>query len=170
MDPGIVIAIIATVVSPLLLAYATGRQRRKEKIEDWAREDLVAVKAQEAADRLLAAQEETIRRTDEVAIQAETTATETKESLKEIHTLVNSDMTAARQNELTVTKALLVLMQKNVQGDKDAGLPPSESDLAAIDATEVRILELQQILNDRHDAQARVNSERKATESKGVTT
>jgi flagellar biosynthesis GTPase FlhF len=149
MDRGIIIAVIATIISPLILSWATGRQRRKEKVQDWAREDEVARRAQVAADNLLAGQTEATR-------QAKKAAAATKSALKEIHTLVNSDMTAARQSELTQTRALLVLMQ--------AQTDPTESDIAAMDAQEIRVAELENILADRLDAQRKVEMETKLAE------
>jgi hypothetical protein len=41
----VLITAIASTASPLLLAYLTGRQRRLEKLEDYARQDAVAAKA-----------------------------------------------------------------------------------------------------------------------------
>ena len=115
------IAIVSMILAPVMLSYLTNRQRRAEKREDWKRQD-------EVARRLEIAQKDNTHRLDE------------------IHTLVNSDMTAARQSELNQTRLTLATMRKVVAISKT---PPSPEDLAAIESTESRILELETIIADR---------------------
>ena len=159
--------IVTAVGSPALLAYLTNRQRRAEKAEDYARQDEVARRAAEAA-RLLAvrqdaaaakaaeaarllqkAQVESIARTDEVARLAAAAAAATDSQLRQIHTLVNSDMTAARQSELDQTRITLIMLRKVVALHEAAGRAPTADDLAAIETTEGRVRELEAILADR---------------------
>lgn len=91
MSTVIVALIVAfgTTVGPLFLAHLTGRQRLKEKHEDWRRQDQVAA-------RLLAAN------------------AKTDDKLDEIHVLVNSNLTAAMQSELNALRTQLVLVGKLV--------------------------------------------------------
>ena len=118
-----ILVAILVVVGPLLLSYLNGRQAQAKETRDYAREDAVAVKveeaaartaavavkAEEAADLLLEAQERTIRRTDEVArLQAESTG-DIGAQLIQIYTLVNSDMTAMMEALLASLRAQLVL-------------------------------------------------------------
>jgi hypothetical protein len=177
------VALIASVVGPGLLAFLTNRSRRAEKKEDWIRQDAVAAeakrqqdevanKASEAAELLLAAQERTIRATDQVAFVARQNASDTTIRLQElkegqtvIHTLVNSDMTAARQNERVATQALLMALRKVVRLDEDAGRQTSDEDKAIIETTETKIKELDQILADRAHQQEMADVEMEQAES-----
>ena len=176
MSETVQVALIASIVGPVvlsvILAFFNGRAKR----EDWRRQDQleaikaerekeVAAQASEAARLLLEAQKASEERLKEVAHLAKISNAKTEGSLKEIHTLVNSDMTAARQSELTQTQALLILMKSNKARDEAAGLKTSTSDQAAIDAQEIRVLELQRILDDRHDAQQRANHDTEKKET-----
>jgi len=126
-----------------------------------------AAKAAEAAELLLAEQAKTLARTDEVARLAAETATSTDVQLSalrtqndEIHTLVNSDMTAARESDLEQNRISLALMRKVVSIERAGGGEASEGDLAAIERTEKRIDELEAILADRLAQQHLVNGNR----------
>jgi len=132
------IVAVTSMVSPLLLAALTNRHRHKEKLEDYARQDEVAAKAAEAARLLLAANERVAE-----------TAKVTNGKLDVIHTLVNSNMTAAMQAELDATIREHAMMIEVVALKQSAGHEPSVTSLAAIEATERKIAELQAALRDR---------------------
>jgi hypothetical protein len=129
----VIVALIVSVIAPTLLAYLTGRQRRAEKREDWARQDKVA---------------ERVERVAKVAAAAQSANTAT---LHQIHTLVNSDMTAARTAELTTTRLLILSLKRQSPDD------PTVAD--AITTAEARATELEQILADRLVAQRKVESD-----------
>jgi len=141
-NQSLLIALLATVISPAILAiisnHITGRQRRAEKKLDWAREDAVAAKAEEAAKLLLASNER-------VADNAKVT----NGKLDQIHTLVNSNLTASMKGELEATIAKLVVLKKLAGRDERDKVDVSESDLKDIRDTEARIAEMTAILNDR---------------------
>jgi hypothetical protein len=107
------------------------------------------VQAADAASKLQAAQQETIARTNEVARLAAETARNQTAKLDQIHTLVNSDMTAARQSELDQHKAMLVVLQRVVSMAYAKGTDPDPADVQAIEQTRRRIDELEAILADR---------------------
>jgi hypothetical protein len=148
-------------------------ERRREKAEDYARQDLVADRvaaaAREVADRaqlLLKAQEDAIVRTDEVARLAE--AADTRISLQltsidelsqKIHILVNSDMTAARTAERDSLKLLVLALRQTHALNMKFGIPQSEHEEEEIKRVEDRIVELDLILADRHAAQKEVEEE-----------
>jgi len=132
------IVAVASMLSSLLLATLTNRQRRREKLEDYARQDAVADKAAEAAKLLLAANERVAE-----------TAKITNGKLDVIHTLVNSNMTAAMQSELDATVREHAMMVEVVALKRNAGQEPNVTSLAAIEATERKIAELQAALRDR---------------------
>jgi hypothetical protein len=165
-------------------AKVDAQLKQQEKNEDYKRQDQVASRVAAAtaqvasAARLLAdAQAETIRKTDEVAqvaaasdqrIQAQLTAID--EQGKKIHILVNSDMTAARTNERDQTRLTLLALKRVQSLSIQLGTPSSEDEEKAIGAAEKRILELDQILADRHAAQLAVEAEAKASGTPTVPT
>lgn len=161
----VLVAVLGTagiILSPAILAYITGRQRRHEKLEDYARQDLVAERVTEAADKT----REVAHQAAEAArllvasnlVAAETAAAATaltNGKLDQIHTLVNSNMTAAMQAELDATRALLAMMREFRDFKATAGKPASRQALAAIEETERKVGELATTLDDRL-AQTRV--------------
>ncbi len=158
MSDPIVIALIAaiaglgTVASPLILSYMSNRQRRAEKLEDWAREDRVAAQAAEAARLLLAANERVARTAADTNARVARTAARTDAKLDAIHTLVNGGLTAAIQAEYNATVRQLALMREVVELRRVAGRTPSEPSpeaVAAIEATAARVDELRTALADR---------------------
>jgi hypothetical protein len=181
------IAVAQLVLLASVQGWISSRKERRDaalqeakEARDYARQDLVADRvalaakevatvAREAAASaalLVKAQAETIARTDEVArlaaaaderIAAQLTALD--EQGKKIHILVNSDMTAARTNERDQTR-LTLLALKRVQGmSVKLGINSTIDEENAIAAAEKRILELDQILADRHAAQLVVDDE-----------
>lgn len=154
-------------------AEAASHLRTIEKEEDWRRQDLVADRvaaaarqAADAAQLLVKAQAETIIRTDEVARIAAAADQRVQEQLKaideqgkKIHILVNSDMTAARTNERDQTRLTLIALRRVQALSESLGLPITEEEIAAIQAAEDRIVELDVILADRHAAQLIVEAE-----------
>jgi len=138
----LLIALLATVISPAILAiisnHLSSKQRRIEKELDWAREDAVAKKAEEAAALLVVSNERVAK-----------TAKVTNDKLDQIHTLVNSNMTAAMKAELEATIGKLRLMRQIVARDKADNIKVLPEALAAIRAVELKINELTATLNDR---------------------
>jgi len=125
---GIVLALIVAVpamLSPLLMALLTNRNRRQEKAEDYARQDIVAA-----------------RLVKQNAAVAESTKV-VNNKLDVIHTLVNSNMTAAMQAELDARKETLVLLKAA------HGLKPGEEGLVLIQKATEKIALLEATLSDR---------------------
>lgn len=147
MDAFAVALLVAftSIVSPMLLAWLTNRQRRQEKIEDYARLDVVAAQAAEAA-RLLV---QTNKAVAEVGAQAAIAAQGTNDKLDTIHVLVNSNMTAAMRAELDARKAQLVVMEEMMALNLGVGREPSPAATAAIDGLAHQIDELAANLDDR---------------------
>jgi hypothetical protein len=161
-------------------AKASAELKRIEKEEDYARQDLVAKrvadaakeikdvanKAADAAALLVQAQKDTIARTDEVARLASESDTRIAEQLhiviegnQKIHTLVNSDMTAARTSERDAVKLTLIALRKVQAMSEKLGLPVTQDELEAIATAEGRIMDLDQILADRLAAQHKVDAD-----------
>ncbi len=100
--------IVASVLSPVVLMWLTGRQRRRDKQLDWAREDAVA-------ERALAASVDNTRLLQEQnALVAGQSAV-----LGQVHALVNSNMTKAIEGEEVALSLLLAYQEKgdNVGAD-----------------------------------------------------
>jgi len=155
----IIVAMIAGVLGPGVLAYITGRQRRSEKLDDYARQDKVAGEAAIAAKNLqdsqaaLAAQaaeasNTAARQAAEAArllvisneVQA-VAARDQSEKLAVIHGLVNSSLTSAISGELGSTQRELVLLK---------AAPRTPESRAAIEVAEARIAELITAITDRN--------------------
>jgi hypothetical protein len=167
-------------------AKASAELKRIEKEEDYARQDLVAKrvadaakeikdvanKAADAAALLVQAQKDTIARTDEVARLASESDTRIAEQLhiviegnQKIHTLVNSDMTAARTSERDAVKVTLIALRKVQAMSEKLGLPVTQDELEAIATAEGRIMDLDQILADRLAAQHKVDADSNITKA-----
>jgi len=157
----VLVALVVSVIAPSVLAWLTGRQRQADKAQDWAREDAVAAQAAKAAKLLLDRQEADARKREEAAAllleaneRVARTAETTNTKLDVIHTLVNSNMTAAMQSELDSTVRELAALKEIIALKAAAGDKPSPEALAAITYTEAKIGELTATLNDRQEAAA----------------
>ncbi len=171
MDQGSAILAVGFLAfgGPLAVDWFRDRRRQKERAIDFARQDVVSAKVDEAAQEaanvarkadqtaalLFDAQKVTIAKTDEVAEAARQSNIQVTDQLRTIHTLVNSDMTAARQGELDQVRLNLVTLRKIVALMAASGKEASDEDEVAIEAAVARIKELEGILADRA-AQARV--------------
>jgi hypothetical protein len=168
-----VIVAVGVIAGPLLLAYLTGRQRSRDKREDWARQDAVAAKADAVADQarkaaelLLAAQKANIERTDEVARLAAEAAAQTARKLESIdaqgraiHTLVNQKLTDVTRQALVATTALLPLLEDAIARVRAGGAEPSATDLKRLEDTRRSIIDLEANLVQRAETQAEVDSD-----------
>jgi hypothetical protein len=148
--------IFASITAPLILAHRTERMHREDQLSDYQRQDAVAKTAAETARALAEQQAEIIRQQKESneATQRERAISGTKlddiaSQTKRIHTLVNSDMTAARQEELEQAESLIVVLQRVMALAKNNGLLPEQSDIDTLNRTKARRDELELILADR---------------------
>ncbi len=123
--------LITSTIAPVVMTLITARQNRIDRAADWARQDTVAAK-------LLASNE-----------QLKVTGGVANDKLDAIHTLVNSNMTAAMQAELDATVRELAMMREVIGLNKAAGREPTAESLAAKEMTKTRIAELQATLADR---------------------
>lgn len=133
-----VIAVFSSVTAPLLIMQSTARTRRRERLEDYAHQDRLAAEAAEAAEAAVAATRVSNGKLDQLSAQA-----------AQIHSLVNSDMTAARQAELDQTRSLLTVLRRVVSITADKGQPPDPADVQAIENAIRRVTELERVLSDR---------------------
>jgi hypothetical protein len=161
------IALIAA-AGPALVTWLTiranGRERRKDQIQTWKRADAVAEQAAEAARLLLAAQQESIARTDAVAKHVADSTTKTSAQLAVIHTLVNSTLTAALLASLDASRGELVAVLRMADMQREHGGVVSEEDAAAILALRRKVGELSAEMQER-EAQTRTADTQIATEA-----
>lgn len=138
MAAAIIVAVIVSVISPMMLTLMQGRQRRAEKVEDWRRQDLVADRVARAAEVL----EERTSGTDAKLDQLH-------EQGVEIHALVNSNMTSAMRAELDAIERELLVLEELTAMKKAAGHPVEPRTHDAIEVARARIAELGASLQDR---------------------
>jgi hypothetical protein len=137
--------IFASVTAPLILARRTEAMHREDMLEDYKRQDRVVAAAAAAssaaqASALAAEQRASIAtgKLDDLAVQT-----------KRIHTLVNSDMTAAREEQLEQAESLIIVLQRVIQLAQSKGIAPDPADVDALERTQRRRDQLELILADR---------------------
>lgn len=123
--------LIVSIVSPTVLAVLTWVLRRADTREDWRRQDAVAARVAEVQTSLEASDESTNAKLDQ------------------IHTLVNSQMTAAIEAELGAVERELVLMKHVIDLNVAAGRETQPESIAAVEVTQAKIDELRATLADR---------------------
>jgi hypothetical protein len=160
----VITILIVAVAGPCLLAYLNGRQIRKGKEQDWERQDAVADQAAEAAKLLADAQERTIKRTDEVARKVEESTLVTDAKLDDIqhlgeetHMLVNSNMTAAKQDRVDAMEAQLVSLNELTAMRQAVGQDPSSRAIATTKTLEAKIADAKAEIDERLEAQRKLN-------------
>lgn len=133
-----VLLAIIVAVGALLSAGLNAWIARKSKEHDYARQDEVAAQAAEAAKLLLAANERVAKQTTEVFRV-------TSGKLDQIHELVNSNMTASIEDQLTANEQLLAVLKEMalLRGDVS---PEARRTIAA---AETRVSELRTRVADR---------------------
>lgn len=161
------IGVFSAIVGPLLLSWLTTKNTIKLKTADWDRMDKVAevarATAKEASDAARDASDAVIKVADdlknrqtevnegltEVARVAKEGQDGVNVQLKQIHTLVNSNLTAAMRGELTAVQSNLLALRKL------EGLTPSSTpeELGAIKSLETREKELSDTLAERMEQQ-----------------
>ncbi len=139
------IAAATGILSPLLLAALMNSSRRRDKKQDYDRQDAVAEKAQGVADQAAEAAKLLVAANERVAA----TTADTNSKLDVIHVLVNSNMTAAMQAEHDARSESLVLMLEIAELKRSAGMDLLPEAAQAIAITKVRIAELRATLDER---------------------
>jgi hypothetical protein len=136
------LALIVSVIAPLIVARQTNKAAREA--------------AKVAAAAAIAAQLADWAREDEVAARLKASVQETNGKLDVIHTLVNSNMTAAMEDALGSKVALLVALRRM------AGHSPTNDEQSLIDTTESEIAERRAELHDRRQQADLVLAQEKA--------
>lgn len=148
------LAVVAT-ISPLILAVVTRYLNRSDKREDWARQDAVAsrvaaaaVKVEKVAKTAAKNQSTTDKKLDDLA-----------EGQREIHTLVNSNMTATMQDSHDSTVRELIALREITRLTEASGATPDPATAIAIEMAEAKVAELEVTLSAREEAQSIVEQQ-----------
>ena len=146
-------------ISPVILAWLTGRQNTAMRRDQYAREDEISSRTAEAARLLLVANERVaastaatnkkIDTTNETLATANENLGKIKSLSETIHALVNSNLTASKQAELDATKHTLSVMREMLDIKKAIGIEPTPEVLSEISGTEKRISALTAEMADR---------------------
>lgn len=179
----LILGLAGTLVGPYLMAKTSDRaatrrehvaaeHRRRDKQQDWDRQDEVASRVEEAAAEAREVAKRAQRTADLLVESNERVAADAAKAneyvsgqLQQIHTLVNSNMTAAMQAELDARQAQLITLRELVALKQDAGHTPSADVVQTVTQLEMKIAELEANLHDR------LEQTRKANEQlSGVTT
>jgi hypothetical protein len=144
-----VLAVFSSVTAPLILAHRTERMHREDLLEEYERQDEVAAQARAANATMLAQQQ--------LAAEAARLREETSHDLlrrinaqaDRIHTLVNSDMTAVRQEELDQAEAMVMVLERVLGVAVSKGVEVEPEDVSALEEARTHRDKLQQVLADR---------------------
>lgn len=123
----IAVAIIVSVVAPLVTGLVMSRTRRADKRQEWARQDQVAERA--AVERAI--------------LEAKVDG---------VKTLVDGAFTATMQSELNATTRELVSLRSLTELQRAVGRDPDPSAGTVIEMTEARIAELTEAIAARERA------------------
>jgi hypothetical protein len=137
-----IVASVGAVCGPIVMAWLVNRNARLMKAADYERQD-------EVAARLNARQDE-IAALAAMATRAQEQAAKMQSAkLEQIHSLVNSNLTAAMQDQLDTRQANLVLLTQALETRTRDGLPIDPQAAETLAATKVKIAELSAQLADR---------------------
>lgn len=156
----IVIVALIVAANSLLIAALTNRARRDDKQQDWDRQDRREREERErqenTAKLLLDSQHAIAEKADYVAEQLldanERVAKDTQivsGKLDAIHTLVNSNMTAALQSEHDAMAAHRVVLLEVIADKRSRGIEPSPDAITTVAMIDTKLAELQAVLSDR---------------------
>ena len=142
-------ALIAGPVAALMLSWLTATQQRQKTLDDYARQDEVADRLERAAMASRIRLEEVARLAAETAATQAATAVVTDSKLNVIHTLVNSQLSAALQNELDGLVREVAVIRELIELKRANGKEPTSDSLTILAASDSKIIELRQTLDNR---------------------
>jgi len=137
--------VVTSIVAPVVLTFFTGHQRREDKREDWARQDQVKADLMAENKRVadvLQAENRKVMESSQL----------TQEKLNEVHTLVNSNLTAELRDGRDSTQRILALMGEVIELRRASGKEPTAETLAVYESTRRKLAEQDAVLADRTPA------------------
>jgi hypothetical protein len=163
------VALVVAVVGPVIVSFLNDRQAQAREDRQNKRQDAVAAQAATAAKLLLEEQRLTNTKTDRVAELAASSEQKIEGSLKDltagqkqIHTLVNSNMTSAMQDSYDSKASDLASLRELSELRQAQGLPPNAETAVRMTTLTRQMAELKAQLDDRQRAAAAVAVEQAA--------
>jgi hypothetical protein len=143
---------VATVpsLSAVAMTYVTWRLKRADRIEDYKRQDAIAKQVREAASLLITSNEH---------VSAQNS--ETQGRLKEIHTLVNSNLTNEMRERLIAVSAQVALTKEVQRLNAANGLVVDPDSVAALLNLENIVASLSRALDERTVAAITADAEKR---------
>jgi hypothetical protein len=162
------LALCGTIATPLLTSHFSAKQAADKQAADYARQDLVADRVTEAAEKVAEVAEqakETARLLEErdatAAVVAKENADLVTGKLDRIHILVNSTLTGAIEAELGAHEQTLVALAELQRRDTADGRKSTPDQASALALVREKIAELRATVADRAEqtkvADAQVN-------------
>lgn len=146
-------ALVSILISAMVSSIMNGKRRQRERIEDLADRKIVSITLQEQTDRTVFWARSQGEQLQELRVQ-----------VKEVHTLVNSQLTESKESDLASARLTLFLANRIIDRDKRDGVEPGEEDLNIIRATQEKVKHLEAVLIDRAEKQAEVDASREPKE------
>lgn len=154
MSDAIWIAVIASLLAPPLMVWMQARTAAAKEKRDYARQDAVAAKAEEAAKLLLDQQAEAARLLKENnKVVSEQAATMNREITK-LTGMLDGNFTKLMEDNLDAKATSLVLARQLLAMTHEAGHETTPESIAEIDALQSRINELTTAIAKRKHTEA----------------
>lgn len=160
-----VIVALGTIIAPLLTMLITNSNARKARMEDYARQDIVADRVEAASKRTADRAETAAKLLLDFNVKSEEVSNEIKGQLEVIHTLTNSAMTSAIQREADALTAQCVLMEEVIELKIKMGHEPNKATIGALENLKLKIKDAQKNLSDRAKQAELVSAQLKAQEA-----
>ena len=139
----IIVACIVAIIAPAILAVGNNRLNRKNQELQWKRED-------ELEQRRLDREKDAEKNQD-------TRFTAIEDQTKVIHSLVNSELTRAYENDLESTKEAKTNLQRIIDLSIDANGFADPADTVELNNLTVRINDLTRIISNRNNQQREID-------------
>jgi hypothetical protein len=151
------VCLFSSVTAPLIFAYRTQKMHREDRLAGYERDDALA-KEKTVAAAAHQAEIAAIEQHDLVA-KVDAKVDRVDAQTERIHTLVNSDLTSARQDQLDQAEALIVVLRRIIGAARAAGSAPAPADLEALDVALAHRDTLEEILADRAQQQSKAEDD-----------
>ena len=148
MTDTLIIALVVSTVAPSIMAGISYFASRSTKREDWRRQDIVADRVAKAAQTLEANTTITSSKLDHLEV-----------GQKQIHTLVNSNLTAEMEARYQATERELLGLHELVSLKRRLKVRPNPKTMVAIKSAEASLTDLSNQIEDRKASTVKANSD-----------
>jgi hypothetical protein len=151
------VSLFTALTVPIVLVWINERQRHKDKEQDYQRQDYLIRTAATAADALVESNMAIAKMAADTATTVASVADGTAPSIQEIHSLVNSRLTSAIENDLANALREIATLNALFQSRTDAGQPPQAAEEVQMQAAQARVIKLRAELAERADTQGKID-------------